>query len=77
MAYPAAGLSQSGAADYWDDLDRYLRNQLTEMQMKRTDFVDRIPKENQVPIPIRPEKGEASLDDMKRFIGCLRLGGAE
>ncbi len=71
MACLAAGLSQSGAADYWDDLDRYLRNQLTEMQMKRTDFVDRIPKENQVPIPIRPEKGEASLDDMKRFIGCF------
>jgi len=71
MTCLAAGLSRSGVADYWDDLDRYLRNQLTELQMKRTDFTDRIPQENQVPIPIRPEAGEARLVDLKRFIGCF------
>jgi hypothetical protein len=71
MTSLAAALSRSGVADYWDDLDRYLRNQLTEMQMRHGDFVDRIPDVNKVAIPIRPDHGESELDDMRRFIGCF------
>ena len=71
MASLAAVLCQSGAGDYWDDLDRYLRNQLTEMQMKRTDFMDRIPEVNKVAILIKTERGEAEVDDWTRFIGTF------
>ncbi len=71
MACLAAQLSRSGVGDYWDDLDRYLQNQLTEIQMRRTDFTDRIPKENQVPIAISAQRGERELDDMTRFIGVF------
>jgi hypothetical protein len=71
MTSLAATLSRTGAGDYWDDLDRYLRNQLTEMQMKRTDYPQRVPHENQVRMPIRPEAGEDEVDDMTRFIGTF------
>jgi hypothetical protein len=71
MTSLAAILSRVGAGDYWDDLDRYLRNQLTEMQLKQTGFVDRIPIENQVAIPISPQRGEREVDDLTRFIGAF------
>ncbi len=71
MTSLAAILSRAGAGDYWDDLDRYLRNQLTEIQMKRTGFFDRIPIENQVSIPISLQRGECEFDDPTRFVGSF------
>ena len=41
MVALAIKLSLSGAGDYWDDADRYLRNQFAEMQLLKTDFVNR------------------------------------
>jgi len=39
----AIKLSQAGLGDYWDDAERYLRNQFAEMQIIRTDWADRTP----------------------------------
>jgi hypothetical protein len=41
------------------------------MQLKRTDFLDRIPKENQVEIPISAERLENEVDDWTRFVGTF------
>ena len=71
MCNLAVALSRAGLGDYWDDVDRYLRNQLTEAQMKRTDFLERIPKSNIVHIPIRTELQEAEIKDFTRYIGSL------
>ncbi len=71
MTSLAAILSREGIGDYWDDLDRYLRNQLTEIQMKRTDFIDKIPLKNQVMIPISSQRGEKEVDDLTHFVGSF------
>ncbi len=36
----ALKLSQSGAGDYWDDADRWIRNQFAESQLKDGDWID-------------------------------------
>ena len=71
MVCMAGQLSQAGLGDYWDDVDRYLRNQLTEIQMKRTGFLDRIPANNIFMMAIRPEQREGQIDDFTRYIGSL------
>jgi DUF1680 family protein len=35
----AVKLSAAGAGDYWDDVDRWIRNQFTEQQLTSTDWV--------------------------------------
>ncbi|MFH1007739.1 MAG: hypothetical protein V1800_09590 [Candidatus Latescibacterota bacterium] len=35
-------LSKAGAGDYWEDVDRCVRNQFVENQITRTDWVDRL-----------------------------------
>ena len=46
MSALAIKLSLCGAGDYWDDADRYLRNQFAEMQLLKTDWVNRTPAED-------------------------------
>ncbi len=36
----ALKLSQAGAGDYWDDADRWIRNQFVESQLKDGDWID-------------------------------------
>ena len=36
-------LTEAGAADCWDDVDRWTRNMLAEGQLRRTDWIDRMP----------------------------------
>ena len=43
---PALFLTKSGRADYWDDVDRFVRNQLTELQLTNTKWFYDLP-ENQ------------------------------
>ena len=50
MVALAIKLSQAGLGDYWDDADRYIRNQFAEMQLLQTDWVDRTPPE----LPTQP-----------------------
>lgn len=40
----ALKLTRLGVGDYWDDADRWVRNQFAENQLTRVDWVDRIPK---------------------------------
>ena len=35
-------LTEAGAGDYWDDVDRWTRNQFVETQLLRTDWIDRM-----------------------------------
>lgn len=42
MILTAVNLSKLSHADYWDDVDRYVRNQFTEMQMKRGDWINEV-----------------------------------
>ncbi len=42
MILMAINLSKLGQDDYWDDVDRYVRNQFTEMQLKSGDWIDQI-----------------------------------
>jgi len=37
----ALRLSQAGIGDYWDDVDRYVRNQFAESQLLRADWINR------------------------------------
>src|SRR5262249_24786622 len=38
----AVKLSTAGLADYWDDVDRWVRNQFAEQQLTSTDWVYRL-----------------------------------
>jgi len=40
----ALKLTETGAGDYWDDVDRWVRNQFAEGQLTRTDWIERIPR---------------------------------
>jgi DUF1680 family protein len=43
MVFLALLLTRNGAGDYWDDVDRWVRNMYAEGQMTDADFVKRIP----------------------------------
>jgi hypothetical protein len=43
MVFLALLLTRNGAGDYWDDVDRWVRNMYAEGQMTEADFVERIP----------------------------------
>lgn len=45
MVITALNLSKLGQGDYWDDVDRYVRNQFTEMQMKNGDWINDVAKD--------------------------------
>ena len=42
MLLTALWLTKAGVGDYWDDIDRYLRNQFAEMQMTSGDWITRM-----------------------------------
>jgi len=35
-------LSEAGVGDYWDDVDRWVRNMFAEAQLRHTDWIDRL-----------------------------------
>ena len=43
MVFLALYLTRRGIGDYWDDVDRWVRNQYSEGQITNADFVERIP----------------------------------
>jgi hypothetical protein len=55
MIMMAINLSKLGQGDYWDDVDRYVRNQFTEMQMKSGDWIDHI-AEDYPDTPVGPDE---------------------
>ena len=44
MIVLALKLTRLGVGDYWDDADRWIRNQFAENQLTRIDWVERLPK---------------------------------
>jgi len=42
MMMLAMNLSKMGQGDYWDDVDRFVRNQFAEMQMRNGDWINRV-----------------------------------
>jgi len=53
MIYIALRLSEAGIADYWDDADRWIRNQFAENQLVTTDWIDKFTDEGQ-PVKTSP-----------------------
>ncbi len=51
MVFLALLLTRNGAGDYWDDVDRWVRNMYAEGQMTDADFVRRIPDQYLNPAP--------------------------
>jgi hypothetical protein len=68
MIMMAINLSKLGQGDYWDDVDRYVRNQFTEMQMKSGDWIDQI-AEKYPDTPVGP--GEDGDRVSERVVGSF------
>ena len=62
-------LSELGVADHWDDVDRWVRNQLAEAQLQRSDWILRRPMREAFPGHPGPEP---SMID-RRFVSDQRV----
>jgi hypothetical protein len=58
-------LTKLGVGDYWEDVDRVVRNQFVENQLLRTDWIDRVSKNA---APVRP--CDDSKDVVERNVGA-------
>jgi hypothetical protein len=68
MIAVAIKLSQADVGDYWDDADRWIRNQFAENQMLSAAWVARLPR-NHWP---RPPKSDETVDRVgKRNVGTF------
>lgn len=63
----AVKLTESGIADYWDDIDRFVRNHFAEAQITRTDWVYKMAKEE----PNKPVEWNETSDKVpERNVGA-------
>ena len=67
-------LSQAGVADYWDDVDRWVRNMLAESQMLQSDWVDYLPGARMAPITLGV--GQTDQRVAARNLGAWPTGAA-
>jgi hypothetical protein len=68
MIQIAMNLGAAGQGDYWDDVDRYLRNQFAEMQLLESQWIDRMA----ATLPTRtPEAGDDADRVSKRLLGSF------
>lgn len=68
MIMMAINLSKLGQGDYWDDVDRFVRNQFSEMQMQSGEWIDQIAAD----YPSKPvETGEDGDGIAERVIGSF------
>ncbi len=74
MVALAIRLSDAGAGDYWDDVDRYVRNQLVEQQLTRRDYLERL-VQSSPPKPVQPPR-ETADRVIERNIGAFVGHGA-
>ncbi|MGH9162734.1 MAG: hypothetical protein ACRD2X_22430 [Vicinamibacteraceae bacterium] len=75
MVALAVKLSEAGAGDYWDDADRYLRNNFAEGQLTRVDWVYRVarslPRTTVAPNETADRPAERSLGAFSGYTtGC-------
>jgi hypothetical protein len=68
MIQLAMTLSQARQGDYWDDVDRYVRNQFAEMQLLDSEWIDRMVAE--LP-PTPPEANEDADRVSERLVGSF------
>ena len=75
----AVALSDAGVGDYWDDVDHYVRNQLTEYQFTDPELLasieaaarSKVPKQN---VDLKASMGGDTRDVRERMLGSF--GGA-
>lgn len=68
MVVLALKLSQSGAGDYWDDADRWIRNQFAEAQLLNGDWADEMVKD----LPVTPAGSYETTERVsERIVGCF------
>ncbi len=68
MVLLALYLTRAGQADYWDDVDRYVRNQLVENQMTQGAWIDRYVAD----LPVTPVPEGATGDHVsERVVGSF------
>jgi hypothetical protein len=69
MVSLAVKLSVAGAGDYWDDVDRWVRNHFAESQLTRCEWMDQVARD-QPKLPIDPV---SQSDDKvaERCLGCF------
>lgn len=64
----ALKLSQAGAGDYWDDADRWIRNQFAEAQLLNGDWVDEMVKD----LPVTQAGPYETTERVsQRIVGCF------
>ena len=61
MVFLALNLTRAGVGDYWDDVDRWVRNTFAESQMLSTEFPDKIPDQ----YITTPEQAEDVARDLR------------
>jgi DUF1680 family protein len=66
-------LCLEGVGDYWDDVDRIVRNHFFERQMLRGDWLDRIHEDTPV-TPVEESKFETAHRVVERHIGAFTSG---
>jgi len=73
MIHLAVKLTLAGAGDYWDDVDRWSRNQLAENQLTSSDWVhDMIKDMPAQPNPTNPARAYCCTQNVpQRCIGCF------
>jgi len=67
----AIRLSEIGMGDYWDDVDRFVRNQLVEQQLTRQDYLEQLSRQSPAR-PVRPPRETADRvieRNMGGFVG--------
>ena len=68
MLLTALWMTKAGVGDYWDDIDRYLRNQFAEMQMTSGDWLTRMTEG----LSYRPPgEGEIAMGSTQRWVGTF------
>ena len=72
MTYLAVRLSQSGAGDYWEDVDQYVRNHLTEVQLLDTGTLAELVQRHARPLSEMPVGGWVQGLDTRDAIGRSR-----
>jgi hypothetical protein len=68
MLLTALWMTKAGVGDYWDDIDRYLRNQFAEMQMTSGDWLTRMNEG----LPYQPAgEDEVAMGSPDRWVGTF------
>ena len=71
MVFLALYMTRAGVGDYWDDVDRWVRNVYAEGQMTSVDFLDRLPASYFNPQEPGTEPGKDTRDVARRSIGSF------